>query len=110
MEAQLRIYTINKGEMDAFLERFEELFVPLCQSIDAPIIGAWVNRPQNEFIYTLSYKDEADRVAKTAAFRSEVGRLGIDAGQHIAKMEVRDCEVAFLPAGNGGASGAAPPN
>ena len=95
MEAQLRIYTINKGEMDSFLERFEELFIPLCQRIDAPIIGAWVNRPQNEFIYALSYRDEADRIAKTAAFRSEVARLGIDPGQHIARMEVRDTEVAF---------------
>ena len=52
MISQIRIYTINKGEMDNFLKHFKEDIIPLHEKIGVPIAGAWVNRPQNEFIWS----------------------------------------------------------
>ena len=46
MISQIRIYTINKGEMDNFLKHFKEDIVALHQKIGVPIAGTWVNRPQ----------------------------------------------------------------
>ena len=59
MISQIRIYTINKGEMDNFLKHFKEEIMPLHEKIGVPIVGSWVNRPQNEFIWVRTYKDKA---------------------------------------------------
>ena len=45
MISQIRIYTINKGEMDNFLKHFKEDIVALHEKIGVPIVGTWVNRP-----------------------------------------------------------------
>src|SRR6266567_2624993 len=59
MISQIRIYTINKGEMDNFLKHFKDEIMVLHQKIGVPIVGTWVNRPQNEFIWVRTYKDKA---------------------------------------------------
>ena len=55
MLSQIRIYTINKGQMEAFLKHFKEEVVVVHEKIGLPIIGTWVNRPQNEFIWVRTY-------------------------------------------------------
>jgi hypothetical protein len=95
MLSQIRIYTINKGEMDAFLKHFKEEIMPVHERIGLSIVGAWVNRPQNEFIWVRTFTDPADREAKGKAFQAEVAAKGIKLGGNVAKMEVRDAEPAF---------------
>lgn len=95
MLSQIRIYTINKGEMDAFLKHFKEDVMAVHQRIGVPIVGTWVNRAQNEFIWVRTYKDKADLEAKSKAFREEVAAAGIKLGANVAKMEVREVEAVF---------------
>ena len=95
MLSQIRIYTINKGQLDAFLKHFKEEIIPIHERIGVPIVGTWVNRPQNEFIWIRSYKDKADLEAKGKAFQAEVAAAGIKLGTTVAKMEVREVEAAF---------------
>src|SRR5580765_4814187 len=64
----VRIYTINKGEMDNFLKYLKEDIVPLHEKIGVPIVGTWVNRPQSEFIWVRTYKDKAEMEAKNKEF------------------------------------------
>ena len=98
MLSQIRIYTINKGEMDAFLKHFKEEVMVVHERIGVPIVGTWVNRPQNEFIWIRSYADKADLEAKGKAFQAEIAKAGIKLGANVAKMEVREVEMAFAPA------------
>lgn len=95
MLSQIRIYTINKGEMDNFIAHFKQDIVPLHERLGIPIVGTWVNRPQNEFIWVRSYKDKADMEAKGKAFQGEVAKAGIKLGTTVAKMEVREVEPAL---------------
>jgi len=95
MLSQIRIYTINKGEMDAFFKHFKEEIMPVHERIGVPIVGTWVNRPQNEFVWVRSYKDKVDLEAKTKAFQAQVAAAGIKLGANVAKMEVREVESAF---------------
>ena len=95
MLSQIRIYTINKGEMDGFLKHFKEEIIGVHERIGVPIVGTWVNRPQNEFIWVRSYKDKADLEEKGKAFQAEVAKAGIKLGGNVAKMEVREVESAF---------------
>jgi hypothetical protein len=93
MLAQIRIYTINRGEMDVFLKHFQEDVMPIHAQIGLPIVATYVNRPQNEFIWVRTYADEADREAKGRAFQAARTAAGIELGLNVAKMEVRDVEV-----------------
>ena len=96
MLSQIRIYTINKGEMDNFLKHFKEDVMAVHERIGVPIVGTWVNRPQNEFIWVRTYKDKADLEAKSKAFQAEVAAAGIKLGSNVAKMEVRQVESPFV--------------
>jgi hypothetical protein len=100
MHAQIRIYTINKGEMDAFIEHFTQQTMPIHEQVGWNIISTFVNRPQNEFIWIRTYEDEADRDAKAKAFQDAVRAAGITLGVNVAKMEVREVEMvtAAVPA------------
>lgn len=95
MLSQIRIYTINKGEMDNFLAHFKQDIVPLHERLGIPIVGTWINRAQNEFIWVRNYKDKPDLEAKGKAFQAEIAKSGIKLGGNVAKMEVREVEAAF---------------
>ena len=77
MISQIRIYTINKGEMDSFMKHFKEDVMVLHQKIGVPIVGTWVNRPQNEFIWVRTYKDKAEMEAKSKEFQAAVAAAGV---------------------------------
>jgi len=94
MQAQIRIYTINKGELDNFIKHFKEETKPIHDKVGWPVVASWVNRPQNEFIWIRTHEDAADLEAKTKAFRKEVEAAGITLGTSVAKMEVREVEMA----------------
>jgi len=93
MPAQLRIYTINKGEMDAFLGHFKNEVLPAHQKAGYAVAATYVNRPQNEFIWVRTYADEADRDAKGKAFLEACAAAGVKLGLNVAKMEVREVEL-----------------
>ena len=94
MQAQIRIYTINKGELDNFIKHFKEETKPIHDKVGWPIVASWVNRSQNEFIWIRTHEDATDLEAKTKAFRREVEAAGITLGTNVAKMEVREVERA----------------
>ena len=101
MLAQIRLYTINKNEMDAFLQNFQEKIIPWHKSCGVNIASTFVHRAQNEFIWVRTYDDEADREAKQKALNESPLRaaMGNSLGQNVAKMEIRDVEIADLGAG-----------
>jgi hypothetical protein len=93
MMAQIRIYTINRGEMDSFIKHFESETIPLHLEVGWPIVSTWINRTQNEFIWVRTHKDAADLEAKTKAFQEARAAKNITLGANVAKMEVREVEV-----------------
>ncbi len=95
MLSQLRMYTINRGEMDAFLQHFHEQVMPLHEKAGIPVVLTLVNRPQNEFIWVRTFTDEQDRDEKTKRFQELAREAGVVLGGNVAKMEVRDAAPAF---------------
>jgi NIPSNAP protein len=100
MIAEVRIYTMNKGMLDSFVKLWNEQLAPIHQKYGLKILGAWVNRPQNEFIWIRVFENEADRDEKTKMYMNSPERKAIgDAPQrHEAKIEVRTVEDVFAPA------------
>ena len=67
--AHLRTYTINKGQMDSWLQLFRERLTPLLAECDITVEGVWVNEARTQFIWVRSYGEtEAELERKEAAF------------------------------------------
>jgi hypothetical protein len=97
--AEIRIYTVNKGMMDSFVKLWNEKLAPIHAKYGLKILGAWVNRPQNEFIWIRAFENVEDRDAKEKAYFASPERsaLGDLPPSHMAKMEVRTVDDVFAP-------------
>ena len=51
MISQLRIYTINRGKLDAFVEGWKKFVYPLHYQFGFTIPQSWVIRERNEFVW-----------------------------------------------------------
>lgn len=68
MIAQMRVYTINRGQVDAWLKIFHDEAMPLIRKHGMGVDGMWTDLPQERFIWFRTYEDEADMKRKDAAF------------------------------------------
>ena len=57
METQLRDYRIRPGHMDDWIAGWERGIVPLRQQEGFQIVGAWVDRPHDRFVWIVGYAD-----------------------------------------------------
>jgi antibiotic biosynthesis monooxygenase (ABM) superfamily enzyme len=94
MVTQVRIYTINRGMLDSWIKLFNEKIVPTSAQYGVRVVGAWVNRPQNEFIWVRTF--DTDDTLKTYETSPERANYVNDTGSHIAKTEVRTVTDGLL--------------
>ena len=94
MVSQLRIYTINRGMMDSWINLFEEHIRPLHQRLGIPVEATWVNADRTEFLWVRRFNSAEEIDEKEAAYFASPERsaLGDVPTSHIAKMEVRVIE------------------
>jgi hypothetical protein len=99
MVYQLRIYTINRGMMDSWLNVFEEHILPIHQKLGIRVEGTWVNADRTEFIWVRSFASSDEIPVKEAEYLTSPERkaLGNVPTSHIAKMEVKVIEQALSP-------------
>jgi hypothetical protein len=88
---QLRIYTINRGEMDLFVQGWREKIVPLRLKHGYTIDGAWIVEGESRFVWIVSYDGDQSWDAKEQAYYNDPERLAVSPGPavHIALMELR---------------------
>ena len=94
MVTQVRIYTVNRGMLDSWVKHFNENIVPTSARYGVRLVGAWVNRPQNEFIWVRTFEDQ-DTLKRYEDSPERAAYLPVNR-QHLAKTEVRDVEDALL--------------
>ena len=84
----MRVFTINKGRMDAFVRAWKAGVYPLRLKRGYRIDGAWVIKERNEFVWLLSHDGE-DWDALEAAYYASSERAAVDPDprQYIAKSE-----------------------
>ena len=99
--AHLRVYTINKGQMESWLDLFHGHIAPLLLEHDITVEGAWVNDAGTQFIWVRSYGEtEADLERKEKAFYgSDWWQANVDRVRgHLAHREItviRSTEVGW---------------
>ena len=99
MIAELRTYTVNGGMLDSYLELFNKQIVPNHRKYGIQIIGAWVDRRQNEVTWIRTFSSREDRKAKLDIYEASRERDDVFpiAAYHMAKAEVKILEDVFAP-------------
>jgi hypothetical protein len=99
MIAEMRIYTINGGMLDSYLELFNKQIVPNHRKHGIEILGAWADRRQNEVIWIRTFTSRDERKAKLDVYEASRERDDVFpiAAFHMAKAEVKIFEDVFAP-------------
>jgi hypothetical protein len=97
MLQQIRIYTINKGELPRFVAEWHEKIRPLREKLGFTIVGAWTVEATNQFVWVQQYQgDKTWEEQDQAYFASEERRAMVpDPARLIARMEQHFAETAL---------------
>jgi quinol monooxygenase YgiN len=90
MVTQVRIYTVKDGQMDSWINHFNEKIVPTSAKYGVHVQAAWANRAQNEFIWVRSFESE-DTLKKYEESPERAAYLPTNR-EHLAKTEFRNVE------------------
>jgi hypothetical protein len=86
MRYQLRLYRIREGELDAWLAEWREHVLPLRRAQGFEVLGPWVVRDEDRFVWILGHEDFD--VANEAYYASpERLALHPDPARHIAEAQ-----------------------
>jgi hypothetical protein len=72
---QLRRYQLLDGAMETFVSVFTDQLVPLRKRFGFEVVGAWVLRESNEFVWIVRHPD--DFVAAEAAYYAAPERAAV---------------------------------
>ena len=64
---EIRTYDINPERWEEFLDAFENLVLPLYQSLGEIARGCWVDSKNHKFIWIRAFRDNAHRADTNAA-------------------------------------------
>lgn len=97
--AQFRLYTVNRGQLDQYVEFFKQNLAPLHEANGIPILSAWAHKQQSEFIWFRGFNslDDIEPMVDKYNNTPERKALGDLPASHHAKMEVREVEYVFDP-------------
>ncbi len=89
MTNQLRVYTINRGMLDEFIQVWKQQVYPLRIRLGFTVTGVWINRQTNQFIWIVSYTGPKSWEEMEQAYYSSPERKAMnpDPTQYIARIE-----------------------
>jgi hypothetical protein len=77
MHDVVRIYGVKDGAMEAWLQGWREVVVPLREQFGFRVTGAWVSGDDRTFVWTLEH-DGTDFDAANEAYYSSPERAALD--------------------------------
>jgi hypothetical protein len=75
---QLRIYTINRGRLDDFVDAWLTGAYPVRVAHGFKIPSAWVIRERNQFVWLIGYDGPGDWDSAQQAYYGSAARTGLD--------------------------------
>lgn len=99
MTKQVRIYTINRGQLQQFAREWREKILPLRQELGFAVSGAWRLEEASQFVWVLSYEGADSWEVRDAAYYASPQRRAMDPNpaRLIARAEEYFAEEVTLP-------------
>ncbi len=98
MTAQLRMYQVKEGELDAFIAEWRDQIVPLRRAFGFRVEGAWCIREKGTFIWIISYDGPEGFEARDAAYYASPERKAVSPSpaRHLENTDTRLMEPVPL--------------
>ena len=77
MPVQLRLYTINQGNLRQFADEWKKNVMPLRIEDGFQSDGAWIVEETNQFVWLLRYEGAESWEVKEAAYYSSAARKAV---------------------------------
>ncbi len=77
MQIQLREYRIRHGQMAEWVSRWKSQIVPLRAEAGFQVIGAWVDAPEDRFVWVLGYSGADGFAAADDRYYASQERRGL---------------------------------
>ena len=89
MASELRVFTINRGQMDLFLDAWFRGVYPLRLKHGHAIQGPWIIPERNEFVWIVSHDGPGSWEEREGAYYASPERVGMDPDplQYVAKVD-----------------------
>jgi NIPSNAP len=78
VETQLRDYQIRPGHMDDWIAGWRSSVVPLRTRAGFVVLGAWVDRPHDRFVWVVGYEGADGFEAADARYHAMPERLSVE--------------------------------
>ena len=78
METQVRIYRVEEGQLERFVEEWTEHIKPLRESLGFRVLGAWPSEEDNRFAWVLGYEGEDGFAAANERYYTSPERAALD--------------------------------
>jgi hypothetical protein len=93
---QLRDYIVNAGAMDEWLTEWGQVVYPLRRQFGFEVVGAWVNRDENRFVWIIGHSDFE---ARDRAYYESPERSGLDPdpARHLARTATLLVDAVPVP-------------
>jgi hypothetical protein len=86
VEYRLRDYQVRPGELEEWLAEWREQVYPLRLARGFEVVGAWVGREENRFVWIIGHDDF--QAANDAYYASpERAAMDPDPARHLARVE-----------------------
>lgn len=99
MVTQVRIYRIHAGRMDEWIAGWRESIVPLRRKFGFEVIGAWVNRESDRFVWVLGLPASEDWDSRDRAYYGSEERRALrpDPADCVAEDDTFIVEAVSFP-------------
>jgi hypothetical protein len=89
VEHELRLYTVKPGEMEEFVAEWKASILPLRRAFGFEVIGPWIARNEDLFVWILGYSGAEGFAAADAAYYDSEERKALDPNpaRHLAKTQ-----------------------
>ncbi len=78
MRTQIRIYTINRGQLHQFATEWREKIVPLRRQLGFTVPAAWLVEETGQFVWLLSHEDGENWGERDRAYYASPARRALD--------------------------------
>ncbi len=86
---QLRVYTVERGAMDDFVDEWHEHVRPLRLAHGFSVFGPWVGEDGETFVWILGHDDDFEGADEAYYASDERRALDPDPARHLASRETR---------------------
>jgi hypothetical protein len=93
MEFQLRVYRIADGRLDAFVDEWRRVVLPLRRRLGFSVVGPWINRDESRFVWLVGYDGNIGDANERYYSSDERAAIDPDPARFVAEQQTMSLQT-----------------